>query len=87
MQINNYLFEKTCDACPEQYEVYDENGKHVAYVRLRWGYLYAVCPDVGGDMVYEYEFEGDQGCFVNNVERAIHLNRIANAIEIFYREN
>ncbi len=31
-------FERTCNACPEQYDVY--HGKdRIGYVRLRWGYF------------------------------------------------
>ena len=87
MEINNYFFERTCNACPEQYEVYNKQGKHLAYIHLRWGYLYAVCPDIGGTVVYEADIgDGYTGCFDSNIDREIHLNRIANAIEKFYNE-
>ena len=33
--IKNLKFVKTCDACPEQYDVY-QGDKKVAYIRLRW---------------------------------------------------
>ena len=33
-----YKFKKTCSACPEQYDVY-EDDKKVAYIRYRWGHL------------------------------------------------
>ena len=39
----------TCDACPEQYDVFRGEEK-VGYLRLRWGSFTAECRDV---MVYE----------------------------------
>lgn len=42
--MNYYRFEKTCEACPEQYDVWDDSKNlKVGYVRMRWGYL-RVCP-------------------------------------------
>lgn len=84
MKIGKYEFKKTCDACPEQYDVFDPDGKQVAYVRLRWGGLYASCPDVGGTIVYEADAGGhDGGCFKSDSERMRHLRKIAERIEWF----
>ena len=38
MIIKGLNFKKTCDACPEQYDVFKDE-KQVGYVRLRWGNL------------------------------------------------
>lgn len=37
--------EKTCDAFPEQYDAYDTHGNTIGYVRVRWGWCAAWCPD------------------------------------------
>jgi hypothetical protein len=80
IEINGYLFNMTCMACPEQYDVY-KNGKQVAYVRLRWGHLRVDAPDVGGESIYYYEFkDGLQGCFDSEEERMYHLTEIARII-------
>lgn len=79
MDIKGLNFIRTCDACPEQYDVYDKNKNLVGYVRLRHGYLYAEYPDVGGEMVYEAYPEGD-GIFKNDDERKYHLNKIAKCL-------
>ena len=79
---------KTCECCPEQWEVFDENGKHVAYVRLRWGRLTVKCPDVGGDLVYETNIgDGLTGCFRNEDEASKYRDIISDKIiEWMYRK-
>src|SRR5512143_2440804 len=79
-------FEKTCDWCPEQYDVYD-NDKRVGYVRLRWSHLRVTCPDVGGDVVYESQIgdSGYDGCFEDDEQRKAHLGLIEVAIEEWMR--
>jgi hypothetical protein len=82
MNFNGLRFELTCGACPEQYDVYkDENL--VGYVRLRWGRLRCDYPDVGGETIYEYCFEEDdgfKGCFNSDEERDFHLTEISKAL-------
>jgi hypothetical protein len=81
------LFERTCDACPEQYDVFLD-GKMVGYVRLRWSCLTAESPYVFGDTVYEHEFgEGLQGCFDSDEQRNYHLELIAKALYNKYLES
>ena len=78
----NFEFSGTCLACPEQYDVYLE-GKQVGYVRLRWGRLYCAYPDVGGEIIYEYNYPEDssfKGCFDSDDERKYHLELIAQAL-------
>ena len=80
--ISNYDFMKTTDSCPEQYEVYDKDGNHVCYVRLRWGHLSAEYPDLGGSLVYEAKIgDGLAGCFVSHEQRMVELQNIANRLD------
>ena len=50
--IEGLLFVLTCEAFPEQYDVW-KGKKIVGYVRARWGQLRVDCPSCGGDIVYE----------------------------------
>ena len=50
LTIEGLLFHKTCDACPEQYDVY-KRTKQVGYVRLRWGNLTVDFPDALGKLI------------------------------------
>lgn len=68
---------RTCHACPEQYDAFLD-GKQVGYLRLRHGYFYASVPDVGGEVVYEAEPEGD-GIFADH-ERDRYLTAAKAAI-------
>ena len=78
--INNYRLIRTSFACPEQYDVFNnETGAQVGYLRLRHGYFRADCPAVGGDTVYEADPAGD-GIFDDD-ERMPHLQAAVAAIE------
>jgi hypothetical protein len=57
--IHGYRLVLTCCACPEQYDVHDDEGKQVAYIRLRRGVCSVQCPDYGGEVVYTAEPKGD----------------------------
>ena len=83
MKLGRYEFKQTCSACPEQYDVFNEEGAQVAYVRLRWGSLYAECPDVGGTEIYYTGVGNDAGCFRSEDERRRHLRKIAKRIDLF----
>lgn len=81
MNIKGLNFEMTCSMCPEQYDVYDSNGKQVGYVRLRWGLLSCTYPDVDGKMIYCASIgNGYCGEFENDNQRMTHLNNIADKI-------
>lgn len=94
MKYNEYTFEgytfySTCSACPEQYDVFHEDSIDeddiLAYVRLRWGNLWATCPDVGGKVIYFKDFDEDyKGGFDSEEERVGHLQQIAKAIKEHY---
>jgi hypothetical protein len=81
MNILGYTLEKTCNACPEQYDVY-LGDEQVGYLRLRHGWFYAAVPDAGGDIIFESEPRGD-GIFdaeerneeLTKAVTAIHLHR------------
>lgn len=81
MRIKGLYFCKTCGACPEQYDVYDDHENIVGYVRLRWGGLTCEYPDVGGKLIYEASV-GDGWCgkFENENQRLRYLNNIADRI-------
>jgi hypothetical protein len=94
MLLKNYMeiftmlrFEKTCEACPEQYDVFD-GDKMVAYLRLRFGHFYAQCP-FGGEVVYEATIGDGQwdGCFDDEDQRRYHLKRAEKAIEDWMERN
>jgi len=69
----------TCPACPEQYDVFDESGRQVGYLRLRHGFFRADYPDVGGETVYTDDPEGD-GIFLDT-ERERYLTEAVRAIK------
>lgn len=80
--IEGYLFHKTCDMCPEQYDVY-KGKKQVAYVRLRMGYLTVDAPKCLMELVYEKRYPNDpyKGCFDNNEERMQELKKIVKILK------
>lgn len=81
MIIKGLNFVQTCGACPEQYDVYDNDHNIVGYVRLRWGGLSCEYPDVGGEEIYSANIgDGWTGSFDNQEDRDYHLNAIANRI-------
>jgi hypothetical protein len=82
VKIGEYDLEKTCSACPEQYDV-TRNGVQAGYLRLRHGYFNADVPDCGGETVYEGRPEGD-GIFEEH-ERERYLTEAVEAIDKWWR--
>jgi hypothetical protein len=82
MDIIGYKLEKTCGACPEQYDVYKDD-KLVGYLRLRHGNFSARAFGVDGTEVYHAHTIGD-GIFEHD-ERQFHLVMAINAIDLFLR--
>jgi hypothetical protein len=84
--ILGYTLIRTCYACPEQYDVYDETDtefKNIkAYMRLRHGTFRVTCPDVGGDVVYTSNPHGD-GIFMD-FERDRELMNAIKAVKAYY---
>ena len=65
--------ERTCFACPEQYDAFDEKGNQVGYLRLRYGYFTVTYPDVNGKLIYEIQPKGD-GLFEDDErEQYLHI--------------
>ena len=75
MIIEGFELRETCMACPEQYDVRDDAGNQVGYLRLRFGRFYAAYPDAGGEIVFEKIWRGDdyKGCFDSDEERGLYL--------------
>ena len=80
MQILDYVLKMTCGACPEQYDVFDSDGKQVGYLRLRHGGFRADYPDCGGDTVYRYSFDYEWKGMFDNEEREFFLTEAVKAI-------
>ena len=78
MRIKGLKITQTCGACPEQYEVFKEDGEQVGYLRLRHGGFTVSYPSCGGDLIYESATKGD-GAFEDD-ERAHYLNQAIEAI-------
>jgi len=74
----------TCYACPEQYDVYDETGKQVAYFRLRHGTFRADVPECGGHTIFVAETKGDGR--LSDDERVHILNAACMVVAGNYRE-
>lgn len=72
----------TCSACPEQYDVFDNNGVQIGYLRLRHGYFRADVPECGDKTVYESHTKGD-GIFDDD-ERDQELANAIAAIKDYY---
>lgn len=78
VEIDGLKLVCTCGACPEQYSVFDENGKSVGYLRLRHGWFRADVPHCGGKTVHESHPRGD-GMFDAD-ERMAHLEEAVKKI-------
>lgn len=77
--IDGYKLVLTCFACPEQYDVFDDEGKQVGYLRLRHGHFTVSCPDYGGEVVYDIHPMGD-GIF-RPAERMLYLREAVTRIQ------
>lgn len=76
-------FVNTCPACPEQYDVFDnEDNTQVGYVRLRHGYLSVRYVDEEGNQkeLYGAYVKGD-GTFSDKAERKYYLEKAAEEID------
>jgi len=73
-------FVRTCLACPEQYDAFDEDNKLIGYLRLRHSRFTVECPNVGGELVYVANLEGGGIGIFENEERYEHLKKAAQAI-------
>jgi hypothetical protein len=79
-EIEDVKLDRTCVACPEQYDAYVENKK-VGYLRLRHGYFRVDFKDninLNGKTIYEASPKGD-GIFEED-EREHYLTEAKIAI-------
>jgi hypothetical protein len=79
LYIDGYKLTLTCIACPESYDVFDPEGKPVAYMRIKHGNFSVSCPDWGGDIVYQAAPKG-AGIFEDR-ERLAYLRAAMNAVQ------
>lgn len=74
---------KTCEMCPEQYDIY-QGDKKVAYVRLRFGVLQVNPYEnnlISQVIIYSKSYDdGYKGCFDNDEEREEELNFILSLV-------
>ena len=80
--IGKFIFNKTCEAFPEQYDVY-KGTKQVACIGLRMGNLTACTPDISDELIYYKNFNEDpaKGCFDTQDERMKYLTEIAEILK------
>ena len=72
---------KTCDACPEQYDVINpDTDVMLGYIRLRWGRFRVTCPDFGGEEVICEQISDDPIGIFPDEHRDQYLARALNAI-------
>lgn len=82
MQIGNYTLKALTGACPEAYDVYDEEGHWAGHLRLRHGVFRASAED--GEIVHISHPDGD-GIFESH-ERIYHLENGVDAIAKWNKE-
>ena len=80
--MKNYKLKMTCQFCPEQYDLLDEDGNQIAYLRIRHGHFRCTVPEVFGKLVYDSDTDGD-GWFTDE-ERPIHLKKAIQAVHEHY---
>lgn len=52
IEVSDLKLDKTCESCPEQYNVY-YHGQQIGYIRRRWDHIWVHCPNVFGEVIYE----------------------------------
>lgn len=78
LKVEGYTLKCICGACPEAYEVFDNDGNQVGYLRLRHGWFRADYPEANGEIVYESNPRGD-GVFDED-ERMEELTKAVRAL-------
>lgn len=78
LKVEGYTLKCVCGACPEAYDVFDEEGSQVGYLRLRHGWFRADYPVANGEIVYESRPNGD-GVFEEG-ERMEEITKAVRAI-------
>lgn len=78
----------TCAVCPEQYDVFDKNGRYLGYLHLRGASFTINCIRPGKEdeeLVSEYFSMCWHGSFMDDKERAQYLSIARRDIAEFYR--
>ena len=83
--INNLLFERTCPACPEQYNVYNKGKKQIGYVRLRHGSFNVYFPECSDVYLYNEHLENTHGEFNSEEQRKHYLTLAANLLTMKFK--
>ena len=78
--IENLTFHLTCEACPEQYYVYDDLGNRVAYVRFRHNNFTVEKDDCGGQMLVQILNNEYAGGVLDPNDRKLFLPMTARVI-------
>ena len=91
LESENFHYTLTCFGFPEQYDVYEKGTDNVvAYIRLRHSHLTVECPDCGGELVFECEYDdpgdnlGMKGTFDSLDERIETLSHIDDVLCKYY---
>ena len=69
--MSKYEFKLTCQACPEQYDVYEGDNQ-------------VDVPDAGGETIYEHCFSSGLGIFEDDIQRELYLDIIDKEIDKYY---
>lgn len=74
---------KRIESCyPEQYEVTDENGHVISYMRVRWGYFKVFYPNAeSNNVIYSAKLKNGWWNFENKKEQEYHLMKAMEAIK------
>lgn len=79
LEFHGYRWVQTSIACPEQYDIFDRNGRQVGYFRVRHGVVRVYAPDADGVELLSELSRGD-GC-LDNDERREFFDKALTAIE------
>lgn len=89
-KIGDYIVERTCSACPEQYDVFYD-GRQAGYLRFRFGRFtayYFPKDSNEWDLVYQKkDWSPLQGCFENNKDRMFYIEIALGLIDIARRND
>ena len=74
----------TCSCVPEQYDVFNQEGEQVAYLRLRSTHFDCHIPDASGEIIYSSSPDG-YGIF-EEYERERYLTEALQAVAEIEKE-
>lgn len=87
MKASDVRFVKLTTECPEQYDAIGTDGNLIGYVRVRWGFCTAWCPDAGSDNeVYTAKLKQGWWSFGSNKERMRNLHKVRAAISSWWNQ-